>query len=881
MQAQLQNREDVLEIIRRAEEEQSVELDLSDLGITELPREIGRLTSLQVLILRGLKSLPQEIGHLRNLTRLYLSYNQLAEFPKEITRLRNLTRLYLNSNELREIPPEIGLLKNLNRLYLSYNQLSRLPKEIAHLKNLNRLYLSYNQLTEIPKEIAQLRNLNILDLSSNELNALPGEIAQLRNLTRLYLGSNQLIQMPGEIGQLENLTELNLSSNQLSELPEEIAGLEKLALLYLDSNQLKAVSKKLAELENLTELNLSSNQLSELPKEIALSERLIHLDLNGNPLKVPPPEIAEQGLPAIRDYFQESGKGGQTLYEAKVMVVGQGGVGKTCLINRLTQGEYSESQHTTRGIDIRPWVVRTADDSLKHTDMVLNVWDFGGQEIYHATHQFFLTPRSLYILVWDACQEEENSRIDYWLNAIETFAEDSPILIVMNKSDERTNDLNIKELKQRYSQIVGSSKVSARTGAGIDTLRNLIRKHAWELPLMRTFWPTSWLAIRRALKATSRYYIPHRKYLEVCQKVGIEESEARTLSRYLHELGIILHFQNDILLKNTIILKPEWGTDAVYKVLDAKVVRERNGLLYNRDLPKIWTDQALYPRDKYATILRLMANFELVFPFGGGGCHIVVEFLSAKEVEYVWNPIDPLQFEYHYEFLPAGIITRLIVRMHEYLMERNDEKLCWREGAYFGDRGTRARVRLNPYLKVIGIQIDGPRQQEFLAIIRSHFTAIHKSIKKIRFNEKIPCICKPGCAHRFDYKFLLKCEEKGINEALCEKRAEFIHVGRVLDRIEKPEFRQEKLQRAVNFPKEDTEDYERFRMGDDTGVQPSKKKGRKGIITFMLMLAALTLISGSVFLWKGGNSSDIEKFLKDRFPKISAAVSQLADKFSE
>ncbi|QTA85597.1 COR domain-containing protein [Desulfonema magnum] len=878
--------EDVLKIIRNAERKQAVELDLSDQEITHLPPEIGRLSSLQVLVVRGLKELPGEIGQLRNLSRLYLSYNQLKELPEEIAQLRNLSRLYLNSNQLCKLPGGIGQLRNLTRLYLSYNQLKELPGEIGQIRNLSRLYLSYNHLKELPEGIARLENLNILDLSSNQLKEFPKGITQLTNLTRLYLGSNQMTELPGEIGRLRNLTELNVSFNHLRTLPKEIARLRNLTLLYLDSNYLDKLPDEIAQVENLTELNLSANQLKmipgtishlrnltllcldvnelkDIPKEIAQLEKLTHLSLDKNPLRFPPPEIASQGLSAIRDYLQESGKGGQPLYEGKVMVVGQGGVGKTCLTKRLTKNEYSEDQKSTRGINIQPWKI-TGPDKTK-IRMTLNVWDFGGQEIYHATHQFFLTRRSLYLLVWDACQEEENSRIDYWLNAIETFAEDSPILIVMNKADERSNDLNFHELKQRYPQIAASVKVSAKNGTGIKALRTLICKQAWKLPLMGTFWPSFWLTVRKALKATSRYYISHKKYLEVCEKAGIEDSEARTLSRYLHDLGIILHFQNDILLRNTIILNPEWGTDAVYKVLDAKIVQERNGILYNRDLPGIWRDQTLYPRNKYTTILRLMANFELIFPLNERGRHIVVEFLSPKEVTYDWNPYNFLQFEYHYEFLPAGVVTRLIVRMNEFLAERDGEKLCWREGAYFKYKDARARISIRPYTKIIVIQIEGPAKKDFLAVIRSHFAIIHKTIRKIRFREKIPCICSPGCEHRFDYHFLLKCEEKNIENVICEKHAEYINVGSLLDRIEKAEIRWERIRKRAE------DEYQRFDMRDADLPIPSQKIGvRPRIRTSLLILATLVISLAAIFIWTDGMSWNIEGFFKEQVHKVKS-----------
>ncbi|QTA93192.1 COR domain-containing protein [Desulfonema magnum] len=572
-----------------------------------------------------------------------------------------------------------------------------------------------------------------LDLSERGITQLPGEIARLRHLTQLYLSANQLRELPKEIFQLKKLTILYLNSNQLRKLPGEIVQLKNLTILDLSSNQIRELPREIVQLKNLTILYLSSNQITRLPTEIVHLKKLKVLDMDHNPLTFPPMEIMDQGLSSVTDYLKKSDKGGQILYEAKLMIVGQGGVGKTCLTERLIMDNYSEHQ-TTEGIKIQSWEL-TAPDELK-TRMMLNVWDFGGQEIYHSTHQFFLTRHSLYILVWDACQEDEHNSIANWLNIIETFAEDSPVLIVMNKSDERAKDLNFKELKQRYPQIIASAKASAKSGTGIDGLRELIRNQAYELPLMGTFWPSSWLNIRNALKDVSRDHVPYEKYLHLCKKSGIEENEAGTLSRYLHNLGIILHFQNDPLLKNTIILKPEWGTDAVYKVLDAQAVQKKNGMLYDNELAEIWTDQDLYPPDKYATILRLMTNFELAFPFSEGNRHIITEFLPPVEVSYYWNPQDFLQFEYHYNFLPAGVMTRLIVRMYEFLIIHNGKPLCWRKGAYFKYQGNEARVSITPRTKIVTIQIHGDTKQDFLAVIRSHFAAIHKTIKKIRFKKK-------------------------------------------------------------------------------------------------------------------------------------------------
>jgi internalin A len=74
--------------------------------------------------------------------------------------------------------------------------------------------------------------------------------------------------------------------------------------------------------------------------------------------------------------------------------VGQGSVGKTSLVNQLIDGTFNPNESQTDGLTVREWGVH-----VNAKDVRLNVWDFGGQEIYHATHQFFLTKRSLYLLV--------------------------------------------------------------------------------------------------------------------------------------------------------------------------------------------------------------------------------------------------------------------------------------------------------------------------------------------------------------------------------------------------------------------------------------------------------------------------------------------------
>jgi Leucine-rich repeat (LRR) protein len=112
-------------------------LDLSELGLNELPKEIGQLKNLELLFAydNRLKSLPKEIGQLKNLKELYLSYNQLTDLPKEIGELKKLEYLNVSRNQLKTLPREIGNLNKLKIFFARNNHLtkSELPQEIKNL----------------------------------------------------------------------------------------------------------------------------------------------------------------------------------------------------------------------------------------------------------------------------------------------------------------------------------------------------------------------------------------------------------------------------------------------------------------------------------------------------------------------------------------------------------------------------------------------------------------------------------------------------------------------------------------------------------------------------------------------------------------------------
>jgi len=421
-------------------------------------------------------------------TKLDLSGNDLRKLPSEIGQLQSLEKLILGKyeggvkgNRLTAIPQEVFQLTNLKELSIPYNQITAIPDAIANLANLTTLYLYSNQITAIPDAIAQLSNLTTLRLDSNQITAIPDAIGNLANLTTLNIGSNQLSTLPLSISQLSNLKFLNIGlstgliasghGNKFKEIPNSILSLPSLENLNLWCNLITMIPDAIANLANLCTLNLSYNQITQIPEAIEKIPKLEKLDLRRNPLPISPEILGglepHEDSGAVEDIFNylRQLRSGEVLplNEAKLILIGQGSVGKTSLIKKLVHNCYNPNEQQTDGLNVEPWEIQ-----VNSKDIRLNVWDFGGQEIYHATHQFFLTKCSLYLLVCNCRTSEAENRIEYWLKLIKIFGDQSPVIIVGNKKDEQPFDINRKVLREKYPNIQAIIETSCQDNIGID-----------------------------------------------------------------------------------------------------------------------------------------------------------------------------------------------------------------------------------------------------------------------------------------------------------------------------------------------------------------------------------------------------------------------------
>jgi internalin A len=556
-------------------------LDLSGNKLAGVPEWLGKLNALTELNLRstGLAYLPECLRDLNALTSLSVSQNYLTELPEWLGTLTSLTDLTLNNNQLAALPESIGNLTGLTHLYLDKNPLTFLPPWLDRLTGLTGLYLSQTQLTALPGSIGKLADLTQLYLHQNQLEALPESIGNLTKLTMLYLRANQLTTLPESIGKLIELSSLDVSDNRLMVLPESVGNLTKLTMLYLRANQLTTLPESVGNLTALTNLDLSRNRLTELPESVGnftrlttfnlagnqltrlpgtLAERLVkglNLDVAGNPLHNPLPELVNRGADALAAYLG-SLEDAIAQYEGKLLLVGEGNVGKTSLLAALRGDPFVEGRPTTHGIEIWPLTFRHPD---RDVDITLRAWDFGGQEVYRVTHQFFFSPRALYAVVWNARQGQEQDEVEGWLRRIRLRAgRDAPTMVVATHCAERFPELDYPHLDQAFpNMLVGSFDVDSRTETGLAELRQAIGRQAAKLPQMGQLISPRWVAARDEIleRAKAEPQIRYQQFVKICERHGIAGQSIVTLAQLMHDLGHIIYYGDDEGLSTFVIMR--------------------------------------------------------------------------------------------------------------------------------------------------------------------------------------------------------------------------------------------------------------------------------------------------------------------------------------
>ncbi|HEV2345938.1 MAG TPA: COR domain-containing protein [Actinocrinis sp.] len=601
-----------------------------------------------------------------------------------------------------------------------------------------------------------------------------------------------LNKVPEELRNFPGLTILDLSYNNLTDLPRWFGDFTKLESLELSANRLTALPDRLSNLANLRVLFLSSNHLTELPDWLTDLPQLRGLYVENNPLRSPPPEIVARGERSIMAFLRARKQGSVRQWTSKMLVVGEGGVGKTSTIKVLLGKDFDKSEKTTHGLKIYKY---QADHPYRRrTPMELSTWDFGGQEIYHATHQFFLSDRSLFLLLWNSRLGWEQGRLRYWLDIITARAPESPILLVATNAPAsgRPADLPFDDLFAVYPKIVHNLSIDNETRDGIEELRDAIAEDASQLPLMGTEWPAAWLAAADLVRSFPGKHITPEHMSRIMTGAGLTYGSHRNyVADALHHLGDILYYKDVPSLADTVILRPEWVNEYISKVLDSPEVKRSHGLLSREHVNELWSDLDRGMRDHF---LDMMDRYDLSYRLDGGtgqDVSLVIERLpwNAPAYEEQWNRPDPdgteheIRVLYQLNTTPPGIPTWFIARTHRFSTNTH-----WRTGALLAhpDGLHRALLKTNQHRHQIELTVRGPSPAAFFAVLDDGLTLTLDRYPGLSIKRLVPCPCQSGraaaCEELFDYDDLVRRlnRKPPRQEIECHKSGDDVNVPLML-----------------------------------------------------------------------------------------------------
>lgn len=669
--------------------------------------------------------------------------------------------------------------------------------EQARREGATTLDLSGMGLTEVPESIASLTQLTRLDLSHNQLTSIPETIASLTRLTKLYLSRNELTSVPDVITFLTQLEDLDLSRNKLTSIPETISSLTQLEDLDLSRNKLTSIPETISSLTQLFMFNLAFNQLTSLPESITLLSKLNILALLNNPLEAELSAAYEQGLYATFQFLRATTENSIVLNEAKLILIGEGEVGKTSLLGALRGDNWVENRSTTHGVevDIQSLILIEPDSGKEIT---FNGWDFGGQNIYRHTHQLFFTSPAIYLAVWNPRRGPEQCRVDEWIKMVKHRAYDETqphkkphILVVATHGGpkERLDYIDEQALREEFGNlIVGFYHVDSKTGYGLDELKQAICRTAANIPQIGRTVPTSWKQVLDAIRQRSQTeaWITYEQFQTLCTEQNVDLALAKTYAAILNELGHLIHYSTDPVLKDTVILKPEWLSKAISFVLEDKQVKDQNGLFRHDLLSELWDDPARgtdrYPQNLHPVFLKLMEKFDLSYQVElPESTSLLAQLVPSSRPEgwaQDWHqkPEEKkltqicrlLDKETGRTVELEGLIYRLIVRLHRYSLGRDDynKSRHWKNGLLLDD-GFNGRAFIEEIAGDVYITVRAVYPSGFLGYLCGDVQSLVKSFwKGIDPRIFLPCPTEQ-CKGLLDRDLLQKSKIEGNAKIPC------------------------------------------------------------------------------------------------------------------
>lgn len=618
------------------------------------------------------------------LSSLNISHNQLNVLPSCLACCcPRLARLNISHNGLTSLGPIECLPSRLRHLDVSNNQLNIAfePPTAIHLvchanatSNVNSLAQARqpsptrNPRSRSKSAVRSQRSLSVARVGDAMRDAhvdacIHKQHTRLESLRTFQAAHNRLQEIPLFVPKYKTPSprKKKPSSSQIDNERHNVL-FPSLTSLDVSDNCIRTVQGSLSCLSSLSVLNLSGNTgIETLPAELGLLGKLWNLNLKGCSLRDPIRSMVQVSnyktvdlIAYLKSILEES----RPYTRLKLMIVGVQGIGKTSLLQQIrlegtvgkrTQPNDSWSKRmghsssgadrtakganiSTVGVDIAEWTYEPKKTKGEPTfgPLTFRTWDFGGQREYYATHQYFLSRRSLYILVWKTTDGEAAiPDMHQWLVNIQARAPNSPVIIVGTHVDQVLSNIDrftsgylesldtlIRERfvlvadadKKGLPRVVDSVFVSSKTKYNIRLLCNLLYRTAFDIRsagskerLLDQKIPASYLALEKivvglsderrsvgaepVMKAVDFRNTVQERMLKNYGRAFRDDIEFNHACSFLHENGVMLHYE-DVTLRELYFLDPQWLCDILAHVITIREINPfaKNGLMKIEDL---------------------------------------------------------------------------------------------------------------------------------------------------------------------------------------------------------------------------------------------------------------------------------------------------------
>jgi serine/threonine protein kinase/Leucine-rich repeat (LRR) protein len=565
---------------------------------------------------------------------LTLSNNRLTSLSHDsLLRLTSLTSLDLRNNRIPAIPSSLAQLKSLSVLLLDGNLIESVPPAVLRLSSLSTLTLERNPVPDsvirmcrrmcrdgvldlaecsgegiLPVELFEFTWLRDLRLAHNELTTLPPVISQLTSLSSLDLEYNQLNSLPWQLGTLTNLRRLQLTGNPLSILNtrskmDVTATLSYLRGLKSATVDLCRVKLMIVGPENVGKTSLLQNFRDLIRRRDGAS--------SATPLF---------GLSSINDN-QSGGSvpvaAGGTAFSGAISIPSTSSSSAVALV-----AGSSSSYVSTHGIEVERFALKCGAHEVD-----VAAWDFGGQEVYLPTHEFFMSKRSVFLLVFNMTMLDQLQRLNYWLANIRLRAPDCPALVVGTYSDEKmcTPDYvrmvgrRVKsQLDSKFGNVLGFYPLSNTRRKSVESALDALRKTIADLPFLVQQVPSGVLSFENQLSmiASQRPYplMDWSEYSKLAVECGVSADQVHHITAYLNDVGSLFYvlLPDHDFLASHVVLRVSWIIGLFRMLIGTQSQFIKNGLLKESNVAHIWKGLA-EDEDVREMMLVVLENVELIY----------------------------------------------------------------------------------------------------------------------------------------------------------------------------------------------------------------------------------------------------------------------------